>query len=341
MDIRFESRELHIPPEILDAIVGFLDKSGLTACRLVSKALHGCANKRLIARPSQPSEIFQKGKLDVPRDILDRYKSKGSPEAIAIWTWVRFPVSSIDDTTLSQEFKNLLCAPQPRLAGQPNNATGGRLATCWGRMLEDPGLVAIVMRECETSTVIGKLLTTLTELHDEKALQNFRSSIEALQLRDYVQAQWPGSIQSSTRTRWHLRSPYRSQQHLTGWSYTEIRTVYFRADMTPEQRAIVNNTHTNQSRANIIPRRKDQPGPTTWAWLPGFHQREGQLAIAARFLLRWESPELRSRFRTGMEVEYEGERVTQLERFERELEAAGRIDQEVFHCNFESGPWRT
>lgn len=36
-----------------------------------------------------------------------------------------------------------------------------------------------------------------------------------------------------------------------------------------------------------------------------------------------------------------GEHLYQPQIFERELDAAGRIDKEIYHCDFESGPYQS
>lgn len=112
--------------------------------------------------------------------------------------------------------------------------------------------------------------------------------------------------------------------------------------MTKEQRALVNGS------ANIIifsrrshPPRATDPGPTTWAWLRGLFVYEGQLTVAAQYLFRFDSKAQKEAVFRDEDCmrEWEGETIPWREGFERELNAAGRIGQEVYHCQFESGPW--
>lgn len=79
-----------------------------------------------------------------------------------------------------------------------------------------------------------------------------------------------------------------------------------------------------------------------FAWLPGLHEHKGQLTVVGRFVLRWRNEEIRRRFEegTGEGRFRDGEWVPEMVQFERELDAAGRVDQEVYRCDFESGPWR-
>jgi len=184
---------------------------------------------------------------------------------------------------------------------------------------------------------------TLPEFRDEESLHRFQSSRESTELHDYLQRLWPNCLESSTSTRLLLPPPRRNGSQLNGWPHTEIRTIYFRAAMTAEQRAKLAKVRTNQACANITPLPDTQPGPTTWAWMPGFRMRKGKLAVAAVFLLRWRSGELRESFDEEFGLwcgDGDGEEyLYQPQVFERELEAAGRIDQEVIYCDFESGPW--
>lgn len=117
--------------------------------------------------------------------------------------------------------------------------------------------------------------------------------------------------------------------------------MYFKADMTAQQRAALATIRTNQAMTHFIPLPDTQPGPATWAWLPGFCVRTGVLAVAAMFLLRWRSEALKESFMEDYGLDVCGEHLYQPQIFERELDAAGRIDEEIYHCDFESGPYQS
>jgi len=115
--------------------------------------------------------------------------------------------------------------------------------------------------------------------------------------------------------------------------------------MTNVQRALIDNSaDIEMFKGMTIPSSDKIPGPTTWAWLPGFCMYQSQLAISARYLLRWHSKERRDRILDQYPQRppfLQGEWLSYPVRVELELDAAGRIGQEVFHCDFESGPWRS
>lgn len=352
MDLRLGHTDIHLPPEILDLIIDFLDNDtpSLLKARLACRALHTCITNRLVVRPSQPSEILTKGTLEVDDDALASVSPcKFSRNAVTVWTWIRLPCKATRKPRFDEKIKVLLCAPSEISYRGKKEARGGRVATCWARMREDPGLVAVVMRTFTSRSV--KHLTdtriefhdTRIEFHDEEALHKYRSSRYAAELRDYLDRVAPASVNASTSDRWLLRPPYRNEHQLDGWGLTEIRTVWFKADMTPEQRDLVAKSSTNQYRCNWTPLPVKCPGPTMFAWLPGLREHRGQLAVVGRFLLRWRNEEIRRRFMGDGTKEgrhRDGEWIPEMVHFERELDAAGRFDQEVYHCDFESGPWR-
>lgn len=347
MDLRLGHSDIHIPPEILELIVSFIDNDRPSAlnARLACRSLHTCVTKRLMVRPSQPSEIFITGTLEVDDDALASVRpAKFSRGAVTVWTWIRLPCKTTRAPRFDEKLISLLWAPSEASSGDRREARGGRVATCWARMKEDPELVAVVMRTFRACSVeCNNCLTdTHIEFHDKEALHKYRSSRYARELRDHLDRVASAGVKASTSTRWLLRSPHRNEHQLRGWPLTEIRTVWFKADMTQEQRDLVARSSTNQYLCNITPLPLDCPGPTMFAWLPGLHDHGGQMAVIGRFMLRWRNEEIRRRFvDDGKEGRVrDGEWVPEMVHFERELDAAGRFDQEVHFCDFESGPWR-
>ena len=149
MDLRLGASDFHVPPEILDFIVGFLadDKAGILKTRLICNTLGQIATKRLMSKVSKPSEILTKGTLHIAdNEMSDRYP-KASPNAVTVWTWIRLPRDAFQSFDFTNDFKNMLCAPEGYKDRTFGTAKGGRVSTCWARMMEDEDLVAIGMRE--------------------------------------------------------------------------------------------------------------------------------------------------------------------------------------------------
>jgi len=179
-----------------------------------------------------------------------------------------------------------------------------------------------------------------SEFYNEDALHRYKSTAFAAELREYLDRTWPGCVGSSESTRWLLPYPDLGQQLLNGRSFTEIRTVYFRADITELQRNTL--TWTCMYPQHMY-RSAKRPGPTTWGWLPGKCIYKNQPAVAARYLFRWGSEGERQRALDGIadgKRDYRHDKWT-VEMFEKGLVAAGMLGQEVYHCDLESGPWRT
>lgn len=171
MDLRVGASGIHLPPELLDIIVGFLaeDRQSLLNARLACKALHACTTKKLISRPSQPSEILTKGTLEVDDKALAAIRPiKSSPNAVTVWTWLRLPCKAGASRSLDKEFEHLLRAPSEAPYGERKDARGGRVATCWARMREDPELVAVVMRRLSFESPTLQSRETLTHVQSSR-----------------------------------------------------------------------------------------------------------------------------------------------------------------------------
>ena len=336
MDVRPGRESKHVPAEIVDLIAEHLDTGCLLLFRRICKATNECAIKRLVKRSyTTPSEVFTEGHLDVADD--DFKDVEHSQAVLTVWTWLLLPTSDPNDQVITEEIKEALVYPSYSGQMPTKNAGAGWAGICWGQAYENPALVAIVMRMLLISLLADYADGLALEFHDEETLLKYRSSSFAARHREALERKWPGVFNASSSVRWLLSQPPKSRHHLEGWPLTEIRTVYFKADMTTGQREIVNNSkNVSKFGYTVVPRSVADPGPTTWGWLKGLFIYKGQLAVAARYLIRWENQERIKRYRKSDAYRlWQGNLYPWAKVFELELDAAGRIGQEVYHCNFE------
>jgi len=166
-------------------------------------------------------------------------------------------------------------------------------------------------------------------------------------LLDFLEELAPGCVASSTSERISM-GPWVRAQPIIRPGYREIRTVYFNAAISDEQKervirckaltSVQGGARSHWRRAlQSWPAKPTEPESVERGWLRGVRGYQGQLAVAVRFFFEWTHPEFHRRWLAEGRVE--GRRVA--EQFEEDLMAAGMIGSESVHVNFDSicGRW--
>ena len=137
----------YLSVELLELIVDNLDHRSLLHFRLTSKLSNECALRRIRPLLSSPSELIAEGTLSLSQEDYSVLYERRSKHVLAVWTWLTIPETLAEEQIFTKEFKQVLCAPTPAHHKGMPVAKGGRVGTCWGRMVENPRSIAIVTRK--------------------------------------------------------------------------------------------------------------------------------------------------------------------------------------------------
>ena len=154
MDLKFDERLIHVPPELISVICGFLDNvSDICAARLANRSFCAAATPWITDMWHSPSLLFVKANFSAETqaygcsgvDLGMRPRWIATP--VTVWTWLEIP----SDTRLENEndpagrrFAELLTAPHGEREAFHKY---GRKALSWGRMHEHPNVFCIVTRK--------------------------------------------------------------------------------------------------------------------------------------------------------------------------------------------------
>ena len=198
---------------------------------------------------------------------------------------------------------------------------------------------------CKSIILFVRRLTIPSEWDCQHSWTLYRNSEEAEALRRFLEEVAPECIPSSTSEYAPIEARRKRQDPLFSGLY-EIRTIYFRPNMTEQQRRVFEKTrHLYRSPHMVVYRQYDHLGFTPWWWLPGLRTFQGTTAVSARFAFYWRNAELEKTLkdtetRRGGTDLIDGPPRRVVEIFEEELQAAGVLGSMSLHCEFSSGSWR-
>ena len=183
-----------------------------------------------------------------------------------------------------------------------------------------------------------QLLTRALEWDCLGSWNLYRTSLEAMALQAFLEEVSPGCVRSSTSEKIAMPTTFMDEQPLFN-GYFEIRTVYFRPEMTARQKS--NFESTRRELTQQVERSEDRLDASPWWWVDGLQQFKEKIAIAARFAFFWRTVELENNYNpigTRWDAPLK-DRDAGVDSFQEDLDAAGAVGSTSVHCTFFGGPW--